>query len=140
MLVEEFSNAYNVFKRKFYESLCQSSTGLTMSEAFSLDIIYMLDHPTILEYATYMGISQSNATYKINQMISKGFLTKTVCENDKRAFSLSVTDRFLKIYRETDRAYQIILNDLAIKYSKEEIDILSNMLREVAIIAEKRKY
>ena len=33
-----------------------------------------------------MKISQPNATYKINQLIEKGYLTKEVCKNDKRLF------------------------------------------------------
>ena len=89
MLSKEFQAVYNIFKMNFYASMCANSKELTMQEAFSLDIIYMLDNPTILDYAKYMGISQPNATYKINQMIDKGYLTKTVCKEDKRAFRLN---------------------------------------------------
>ena len=85
MLSKEFQDVYNIFKMNFYASMCANSKELTMQEAFSLDIIYMLGHPTILEYANYMGISQPNATYKINQMIEKGYLIKEVSKEDKRS-------------------------------------------------------
>lgn len=63
----------------------------------------MLGHPTILEYAKYMGISQPNATYKINQLIEKGYLIKEVSKEDKRSYRLQVTKKFLAFYRDNDR-------------------------------------
>ena len=48
MLSKEFQAVYNIFKMNFYASMCANSKELTMQEAFSLDIIYMLDNPTIL--------------------------------------------------------------------------------------------
>ncbi len=71
MLSDIFQEVYNIFKMNFYKSMCDNSRELTMQEAFSLDIIYMLKNPTILEYANYMKISQPNATYKINQLMQK---------------------------------------------------------------------
>ena len=112
MLPEVFQQVYNIFKMNFYASMCANSKELTMQEAFSLDIIYMLGNPTILEYANYMGISQPNATYKINQMIEKGYLTKAVAQEDKRSFRLKVTDKFLYCYRENDSYIKTILCDI----------------------------
>ena len=102
MLTYNFQQVYDNFKMKFYQSLCKNSKELNMQEAFSLDVIHMLGNPTILEFANYMEISQPNATYKINQMIQKGFLTKQLCDNDKRSYRLKVTEKFLKVYRGND--------------------------------------
>lgn len=131
MLSKEFQEVYNMFKMNFYASLCSNHKELTMQEAFSLDIIYMLEEPTILDYAKYMGISQPNATYKINQMIEKGYLTKTVCENDKRAFRLKVTPKFLECYRDNDRYIEMVLGKIENTFSQEEVDTLKKMLREI---------
>lgn len=129
MLSEEFQEVYNIFKMKFYASMCANSKELTMQEAFSLDIIYMLGNPTILEYAKYMGISQPNATYKINQLIDKGYLIKEVCQIDKRAYRLRVTTKFLSVYRDNDKYIQKFLGDIENMFSKEEVDLLIKMLR-----------
>lgn len=115
----------------FYASMCANSKELTMQEAFSLDIIYMLGNPTILEYANYMGISQPNATYKINQMIEKGYLTKAVAQEDKRSFRLKVTDKFLDCYRDNDRYIKTILGDIENIFSEEEVNLLIKMLNTV---------
>ena len=112
----------------FYASLCLNSKDLNMQEAFSLDIIHMLGNPTILEFANYLEISQPNATYKINQMISKGYLTKTLCEDDKRSYRLSVTEKFMECYRGNDRYIENSLNDIENMFSKEEVELLSKML------------
>jgi len=131
MLSREFQEVYNIFKMNFYASMCANSKELTMQEAFSLDIIYMLSNPTILEYANYMGISQPNATYKINQMIDKGYLTKEVCNTDKRAFRLKVTSKFLECYRDNDRYIQKTLGDIENIFSKEEVELLEKMLMTI---------
>lgn len=131
MLSSEFQLVYNIFKKNFYASMCANSKQLTMQEAFSLDIIYMLEEPTILEYANYMGISQPNATYKINQLIDKGFLTKDVCLEDKRAFRLKITNKFLECYRDNDRYIQSVLSNIEDTFHKDEVDLLIKMLTTV---------
>jgi DNA-binding MarR family transcriptional regulator len=133
MLLNEFQNVYNLFKMKFYESLCSNSDELTMQEAFSLDVIYMLKEPTILEFANYMNISQSNATYKINQMIKKGYLTKEVNENDKRAFTLKVTDKFLDCYRMNDEYVTKIIGEIESLFKKEDVEQISKLLKTINI-------
>ncbi|MFR7591312.1 MAG: MarR family winged helix-turn-helix transcriptional regulator [Longibaculum sp.] len=131
MLSQEFQSVYNIFKMNFYASMCANSKELTMQEAFSLDIIYMLNHPTILEYAKYMGISQPNATYKINQMIDKGYLVKEVCQEDKRAYRLKVTQKFLDCYRDNDRYIEKTLDDIENMFSLEEVQLLEKMLKTI---------
>lgn len=131
MLSDIFQEVYNIFKMNFYKSMCDNSKELTMQEAFSLDIIYMLKNPTILEYANYMKISQPNATYKINQLIEKGYLTKEVCQNDKRAFRLQVTPKFLECYRDNDRFIQQTLTDIENHFDKDDVDTLKKMLLNI---------
>ena len=131
MLSDIFQEVYNIFKMNFYKSMCDNSRELTMQEAFSLDIIYMLKNPTILEYANYMKISQPNATYKINQLIEKGYLTKEVCKNDKRAFRLQVTSKFLECYRDNDRFIQQTLTDIENHFDKGDVETLKKMLLNI---------
>lgn len=131
MLSKEFQAVYDIFKRNFYASMCANSKELTMQEAFSLDIIHMLGNPTILEYANYMGISQPNATYKINQMIDKGYLIKEVYKKDKRAYKLQVTKKFLSLYRDNDKYIKKVLKEVENTFSKEEVQLLEKMLKDV---------
>ncbi len=133
MLTRNFQLVYDTFKMNFYQSLCQNSKELNMQEAFSLDVIHMLGNPTILEFANYMEISQPNATYKINQMIQKGYLVKELCSDDKRSYRLKVTEKFLEVYRGNDRFIEKTLKDIESMFKPEEVQILQKMLNEINI-------
>ena len=64
-------------------------------------------------------------------MIDKGYLTKTVCKEDKRAFRLKVTKKFLSCYRDNDRYIKKTLGDIENMFSREEVELLEKMLRTV---------
>ena len=133
MLTRNFQLVYDTFKMNFYQSLCQNSKELNMQEAFSLDVIHMLGNPTILEFANYMEISQPNATYKINQMIQKGYLVKELCSDDKRSYRLKVTEKFLEVYRGNDRFIEKTLKNIESTFTPEEVQVLQKMLNEISI-------
>lgn len=133
MLTHNFQMVYDNFKMRFYQSLCQNSKELNMQEAFCLDVIHMLGNPTILEFANYMEISQPNATYKINQMIQKGYLVKEACIDDKRSYRLKVTEKFLECYRGNDRYIKKTLKDIESQFSEKEVQTLQKMLKQIEI-------
>ena len=128
MLLDKFKSVYDIFKMNFYSSLCQNCKELSMQEAFSLDVIHMLGKPTILEFANYMGISQPNATYKINQMIEKQFLVKEICDDDKRSFRLKVTNKFLDLYRKNDKMIESSLYALKSEFDANTIQTFETIL------------
>lgn len=131
MLHKTFQEVYDVFKMNFYETLCMNCIELSMSEAFSLDIIHMLGTPTILEFANYMNISQPNATYKINQMIAKGYLTKKLCDDDKRSYTLHVTQKFLDLYRTNDLYIKEVLSEIEHELDEAHVSSLESLLIQV---------
>ena len=131
MLHKSFQDVYDLFKMQFYESLCMNCIELSMSEAFSLDIIYMLETPTILEFANYMNISQPNATYKINQLFAKGYLTKKHCDDDKRSYTLHDTQKFLDLYRTNDLYIKEILSEIENEFDQIHVSQLESLLINV---------
>ena len=140
MLYKSFQDVYDLFKMKFYESLCTNCIELSMSEAFSLDIIYMLGTPTILEFANYMNISQPNATYKINQLIAKGYLTKKNCDDDKRSYTLHVTPKFLNLYRTNDLYISEVLSEIENELDENHVKQLETLLNCVKEKVLTKKY
>ncbi len=131
MIEKKFQHVYDLFKAKFYDSICKSDPNLTVNEAFSLEIIYMLKEPTILEYASYMGISQPNATYKIRQLMEKGYLKKEVSLKDKRAFKLQVTDQFMALYRKNDQYIAMVMDMVKKAFDEQKVQLLEEMLTYV---------
>ena len=80
MLQDNFLEVYDKFKleffRRIFELVREREGSLTAMEAFSIEIIHALNEPTIGRFAEFLNISQSNATYKVNSLIKKGYLKK----------------------------------------------------------------
>ena len=71
--------------------------GLTSSEVFSLYMIELMDAPTIKDFAAYIGISQPNATYKINALVEKGYVEKLPSATDRREYHIYTTKKCKKL-------------------------------------------
>ncbi len=65
MLEKNFVEVYDKFKLNFYrrifELVREREGSLSAMEAFSLEVIKMLDEPTVGQFADFLNISQSNA-------------------------------------------------------------------------------
>lgn len=72
MLEKNFVEVYDKFKLNFYrrifELVREREGSLSAMEAFSLEVIKMLDEPTVGQFADFLNISQSNATSKLNRL------------------------------------------------------------------------
>ena len=84
--------------KKLFSAIHEKAGSLTATEAASVEVIYLLDQPTVNEFARFLEISQPNATYKINALVEKGYVTKAPCQKDRRECRLAVTQKFLDYY------------------------------------------
>lgn len=135
MLREKFEKIYFVFRsgyyRKLVEKLSAREGSLSATEAFCAEIIYLLKSPTISEFADYVGISQSNATYKVAGLIKKGYVQKIMSESDKREYHLEMTDKALD-YSGLNNEYISSVVSLAEKeFTAEERALLARLLDEL---------
>ena len=62
--------------KKMFHTLREKTGTLSATEAFSADVIHLLGRPTLGQFAATLGISQPNATYKVNNLVAKGYLAK----------------------------------------------------------------
>ena len=96
MLENSFLEVYDKFKlqffRKIFELVREQDGALTAMEAFALEVIQILDEPTVSEFADFLNISQSNATYKVNNLIKKGYLERANSKIDRREYHLILSD------------------------------------------------
>ena len=97
MLDDNFISVYDKFKLHFYrqvfELVRERDGSLSAMEAFSLEVINMLDKPTVGQFAEFLNISQSNATYKVNNLIKKGYLERQKDSADRRAVRIVPTEK-----------------------------------------------
>lgn len=82
------------FCSKLFRSVKEREGSLSAMEAFSLEIISSMKEPTVGKFAKFTGISQPNASYKVQSLIKKGYIKKAASENDKRENILLLTDKY----------------------------------------------
>ncbi|MPM24547.1 hypothetical protein SDC9_71030 [bioreactor metagenome] len=101
-LSESMSELYKNLRlshyRNLFAQLQEKAGSLSATEAFSAEVIYLLDHPTISEFAAFLGISQPNASYKVNALVTKGYLERVGSDDDRREAHLNVTKKFMDYY------------------------------------------
>lgn len=121
--------------RQIFRKIREKDGSLSATEAFSADVIHLLGKPTITQFASYLGISQPNATYKVNTLAQKGYVRKVSASADRREVRLETGEKYAAYLREDtaslDRAVEAIKN----KYTDEEFAIagriLSDLLQEL---------
>lgn len=137
MLDESFEKIYRAFRLEYYKHffsvLRERAGSLSAAEISSVEVIYLLNEPTMKEFADYIDISPPNATYKVKSLVEKGYLKKIPTE-DGREFRLRVTDQFRRYYSDDASYGQFILSKMQERLSPEEIGEVSKI---IALLDEK---
>lgn len=133
MLYDQVTELDKRFRLIHYRSLFgrirEKSGSLSATESFSVDAIYLLGEPTIKQFADYLGISQPNATYKVNSLIEKGYISKIPSEEDRREYRLKISEKFFKYYDVTDSVISDAVESLKEKFSDGELKLFEKMLK-----------
>lgn len=132
MLEENFLEVYDKFKLQFYrrifEQVRERDGSLSAMEGFSLEIIRMLDQPTVGQFADFLNISQSNATYKVNNLIRKGYLERENSQTDRREYHLILSEKYYR-YMELLTSYELtVVERMRERFSPEDIRTFDEML------------
>lgn len=135
MLYEQIKTLYETFRlanyRELFGRIREKDGSLSATEAYAADVIYLLKNPTVSTFAEVLGVSQPNATYKINNLETKGYVSRSVSDADRRECRISVGDRF-HTYYDTD--YPFItqgLKALEQDYSPKELALFESMLKSL---------
>lgn len=132
MLVKETTELYKKFRLMHYRGLFgrirERDGSLSATEAFAVDVIYLLGNPTLGQFAECLGLSQPNATYKVNNLIAKGYVIKTASETDRRECRLCVTEKFYSYYEPQNEFISAAVKKLGEEFSAEELDTFEKML------------
>ena len=117
--------------RKLFGRIREKDGSLSATEAYSADVIYLLGNPTVSSFADLLGISQPNATYKINNLASKGYVTRTYSDTDRRECRVSVANKFYSYY-DTDYPFlSEAVDRLSEKYTPEELALCERILADL---------
>ena len=135
-MLELITRCYERFRlvtyRGLFSLLRERDSSLSAAEAFAVDVIYLLDEPTIKEFADCLGISQPNATYKINHLIQKGYVEKVPSQEDRREIHLKVTEKYMRYWNESSSTMHRAVSILEDRFSQEEMAVFTRMLETLA--------
>ena len=136
MLEKSFMEVYDKFKLQFYRqvfALVRERDGsLSAMEAFSLEVIKMLHEPTVGQFADFLNISQSNATYKVNNLIRKGYLERQNSYVDRREYHLVLSDKFYS-YAGLLSSYEVtVMQRIKERFPREDVERFGSMLKVIS--------
>lgn len=136
MMEEHFITVFDKFKfqffRKIFESVRERDGSLSAMEACSLEIIDLLAAPTIGEFADFLNISQSNATYKVNSLMRKGYLVRQNSETDRREYHLVLSEKYYK-YMELLTSYEdTVCRRIQSRFSEDELAVFDRILKTIS--------
>ena len=135
-LEESFRRVYEGIKLRFYHEVYSASHApgapLTAVEAFSLEVIDQLDRPTIGQFAEFLNISRSNATYKVSSLIRLGYLRKERSGPDRREYYLVLTDKYRSHSALLDDYVAELVARMRARFTTRETGELARMLSVIA--------
>ena len=132
----KFGNLYKKIKLMLYKSMFKkikdNGESLTTTEYLCLECIYLMNKPTITEFAQFLDISSPNATYKIKTLMNKGFLSKEKSKKDGREYRLVPTQKFFDFFENKDEMDEINgLRDNFNKHENKQFDKILKLMEEV---------
>ena len=110
-----------------FDRIKDKEEALSSTEYFCLECIYLMGNPTISQFANFLDISSPNATYKVKQLIKKGFITKERSAKDGREFLLVPTQKFFDFYENKDD--YVLINDLRETLTKKECKKIDKIMK-----------
>jgi DNA-binding MarR family transcriptional regulator len=133
MLEKNFAEVYNKFKLQFYrrvfELVRERDGSLSAMEAFSLEVIYMLGEPTVSQFADFLNISQSNATYKVNNLMKKGYIDRQNSTVDRREYHLKLTEKYFT-YMNIYANYELtVMRRVMERFPEEDVACFDRILQ-----------
>ena len=135
LLSRKIEDLYNQFRLSNYRSMFgrirEKDGSLSATEAYAVDVIYLLGNPTITQLAETLGISQPNATYKVNNLAAKGYVVKSASEDDRRECRLQLGPKFYHYFVDANHFIDQAADNLKEKFSAEELETFTAVLDEL---------
>ena len=92
----------------------------------------MLGKPTVGQFAEFLNISQSNATYKVNNLIKKGYVERLNSTTDRREYHLVLSEKYYKYINLMDSYQSEVLGRIEQRFSQEDVEKFDEMLKVIS--------
>lgn len=133
VLEKNFTEVYEKFElqffRRVFEKVRERDGSLSAMEAFALEVIYLLHEPTVGQFADFLNISQSNATYKVNSLIKKGYIERQNSQTDRREYHLVLSEKFLNYIGLFNKYEHTVMERIEERFPSEDVQKFDEILR-----------
>jgi len=138
MLEKNFETLYLLFRSNYYKRIVKEigikEGSLSATESYCVEIIYLLDKPTVSDFAQYLNLSVPNANYKINSLVKKGYVVREQSKTDLREQHLRVTEKFLNYYCLNDSLIASLMNRIRQTFTPQDVESLDNMIQRIVAL------
>lgn len=133
-----FDQLYALLRSSYYDRVGQEigtgKSALTATECYCLEVLLLMREPTISDFASIVGISLPSATYRIGNLIEKGYLQRLPSKQDRRETHLKVTEKYTHFYAAENPQVRATLDAVEESFSPEELAQFLQMLGRVITI------
>ena len=119
---------YHRMRLTVYRRLLRRTGQLSTADAFATDVIYLLEQPTLTQFAGEMGISQPSATHRVNEPAQQGVVEKIASPRDRRECRLRVGSEYRRKTLEAPGRFDRLLTQLTHRFSQQELDTTAAVL------------
>ncbi len=104
---------------------------LTFTQMHHLEAINMLVNPNITELAAFLKLTKPTVKISVDKLIEKDYVFKVQSDTDRRSAHLHLTEKGNLINKMHDYAHRRIEESILKKLSKEETELLIELLEKV---------
>lgn len=126
--IHRFIQLYRRMRMVIYRRLLRRTGQLSAADAFAADIIYLLEQPTLTQFAGEMGISQPSASYRVNELAQKGVVEKVISPRDRRECRLRVGAEYRKKTLDAPGRVEALMGELTRRFTRQELETTAAVL------------
>lgn len=126
--IHRFIQLYRRMRLVIYRRLLRRTGQLSAADAFAADIIYLLEQPTLTQFAGEMGISQPSASYRVNELAQKGVVKKVISPRDRRECRLRVGAEYRKKTLDAPGRVEALMGELTRRFTRQELETTAAVL------------
>lgn len=126
--IHRFIQLYRRMRLAIYRRLLRRTGQLSAADAFAADVIYLLEQPTLTQFAGEMGISQPSASYRVNELAQKGVVEKVISPRDRRECRLRVGAEYRKKTLDAPGRVEALMGELTRRFTRQELETTAAVL------------
>ena len=105
---------------------CDFGKELSYADILQIIIIAHKENMTVSELSEKLNLSRPATTQKVNELVERGFVTKTQCKSDKRVSYLNVSKELIENAQNAKAA--TLVEEVNKHFSEEKKEVFKEIL------------